>query len=215
MYGIIYKAQNKINGKCYIGQTTKTLEERKLQHLKKGSYFHNALKKYSMKNFEWSIIEKCKDDLDLAEQWYIRKFDTYKNGYNMTFGGETFSEETKRKISIALTGVNNPAKRPDVRKKISISKIGKKNPAKRKEVRQKISLSTTGKKHWNWGKHLSEETKRKISLKHNGKILSEEHKEKLRKATKNVSKIKCKYCNKLFYPWHISRYHGNKCKDKK
>lgn len=240
MYGIVYKATNKINGKSYVGQTTKTLEQRIYDHKYKvdhysNLHFHNALRKHNFNNFEWLVIEKCKDDLDLAEQWYIRKFDTYKNGYNMTFGGDfnpslipeiakkiseahkgkKLSGEHKKKISVALTGENNPAKRSEVRKKISLSKIGDKNPARRKDIKQKISISTTGEKHWNWGKYLSKETKKKISLKHKGKTLSEEHKEKLRKATKNVNKVKCEYCNRMFYPWHISRYHSDKCKNKK
>ena len=32
--GYIYKITNLINGKCYIGQTSRTIEERFKQHLK-------------------------------------------------------------------------------------------------------------------------------------------------------------------------------------
>jgi hypothetical protein len=34
-YGIIYKATNKVNGKSYIGQTTKSLKHRINNHISK------------------------------------------------------------------------------------------------------------------------------------------------------------------------------------
>ena len=45
---IIYKAQNTITGECYIGATTKSIEERKQDHLQKantnnGHKFHFAI----------------------------------------------------------------------------------------------------------------------------------------------------------------------------
>lgn len=51
-----------------------------------------------------------------------------------------------------------------------------------KEYKQKLSEAKLGKKHWNWGKHLSEETKQKIGAVHIGKPLSREHRKKLSKA---------------------------------
>jgi len=42
------------------------------------------------------------------------------------FFGRKHSEETKEKISNALKGENNPAKRPEVREKIRLSRLGKK-----------------------------------------------------------------------------------------
>ena len=39
-YGIIYKITNKVNGKCYIGQTTKSLSDRWSKHKYKKS--HNS-----------------------------------------------------------------------------------------------------------------------------------------------------------------------------
>ena len=48
---IIYKVTNIINGKCYIGQTIKSLDHRRKTYyysMKYDScYFHNALKKYN------------------------------------------------------------------------------------------------------------------------------------------------------------------------
>lgn len=50
------------------------------------------------------------------------------------------------------------------------------------ETRKKLSLSHIGQVGWNKGKHLSEETKEKLRKANIGKKLSEETKEKLRKA---------------------------------
>lgn len=50
--GIIYRAINKINGKGYIGLTTRSLQERKDEHIKSARiesdnyYFHKAIRKY-------------------------------------------------------------------------------------------------------------------------------------------------------------------------
>lgn len=88
--GVIYKATNLINGKSYIGQT-KNFEIRKSQHLKaKDNYiFHLALKKYGAMNFEWTILEECKDEeLNEKEIYWIEQYDTYNNGYNSTKDGD-------------------------------------------------------------------------------------------------------------------------------
>lgn len=52
---IIYKATNKINGKVYIGQSHKSLEERMRRHkndsIRQDSYFYRAIRKYGWENF--------------------------------------------------------------------------------------------------------------------------------------------------------------------
>lgn len=90
--GIIYRAFNKITSKNYIGQTTYPLEKRIEGHYskaKKVKYkFCNALNKYKKEDWEWSILKEVEEsDLDYYEQFYILKFDSFKNGYNSTLGG--------------------------------------------------------------------------------------------------------------------------------
>jgi group I intron endonuclease len=96
-YGIIYKVTNKINGKIYIGLTTRTLKDRKKDHIRKakyekGFYFHNAIRKYGEENFIWKQIDKstCKSKLSKLEIFYIGKYNSSnrKFGYNSTLGGE-------------------------------------------------------------------------------------------------------------------------------
>ena len=45
--------------------------------------------KYGINNFIFEIIEECKiQDLDNREIYWIEYYDTYKNGYNLTTGGQ-------------------------------------------------------------------------------------------------------------------------------
>lgn len=91
MKGIIYKITNKVNGKSYIGQTRYSLEFRWRQHIHKkdNTYFHNALRKYGINNFSIEIIEECEiSKLNEREIFYIAKFNTFKDGYNLTIGGD-------------------------------------------------------------------------------------------------------------------------------
>jgi predicted GIY-YIG superfamily endonuclease len=59
LYGIIYKVTNSINGKIYIGQTTKALKERIKGHYdahkNTKNIFHKTLKKYRFKNFKMDL----------------------------------------------------------------------------------------------------------------------------------------------------------------
>lgn len=92
--GFIYKITNKINDKIYIGQTSGTIEKRFKEHIKQSRYndtFHlyRAMRKYGIENFEVEEIEECEDiTLSQREKYYIEYFDSYKNGYNMTIGGD-------------------------------------------------------------------------------------------------------------------------------
>lgn len=91
MKGIIYKITNKVNGKSYIGQTRYTIEFRwkQHQHKKDSTYFHNAIHKYGIENFSIEILEECDiKDLNSREIFYIAKYDTFNNGYNLTIGGD-------------------------------------------------------------------------------------------------------------------------------
>lgn len=101
--GFIYKYTNKINGKSYIGQTVRSLSDRM------GSNYHgyimctafyNALKKYTLENFDIEILEECKiERLNEEEEKYITLFNSLApNGYNLKqkAGGthDTISRDT-------------------------------------------------------------------------------------------------------------------------
>lgn len=91
---IIYKAENTFTGEVYVGVTTKTLNERKNDHLTKSNngsngYFHQAIQTYCEESFVWSIIDTAKSINELAqkETGYILSFNSIENGYNSDNGG--------------------------------------------------------------------------------------------------------------------------------
>jgi hypothetical protein len=91
---IIYKAQNTFTGETYIGATTKSLEERKTDHIQKannniGSYFQEALGTYGSDAFTWEQIDTASnnDELAFKEIKYISEHDALENGYNSDKGG--------------------------------------------------------------------------------------------------------------------------------
>lgn len=86
----IYKIQNLINNKIYIGQSI-NIEERWMAHkrLLDDCAIHLAIQKYGIKNFSFDIIELCdKQLLNEKQIYYIKKYNSLSpNGYNMTIGG--------------------------------------------------------------------------------------------------------------------------------
>lgn len=108
--GIIYKYTSP-SGKVYIGQTVDE-KGRKNGHRsacwKYNSHFYSAIKKYGWNSFLYEVIFECKSEdskklaiiLDSMERHYIKKYDSYKNGYNSTPGGKSFKErKTHSKIN--------------------------------------------------------------------------------------------------------------------
>lgn len=94
MIGYIYKIENTINGKCYIGKT-KRLKARWADHRtdykRSNNKFYWAIRKYGLTNFEFSVIFTIFDydsHGSEIEKLIIADFDSYRNGYNSTTGGE-------------------------------------------------------------------------------------------------------------------------------
>ncbi len=96
--GYIYKVTSKINGKIYIGKTESSIEERWKSHLRASfnenhkDYnlaFHRAIRKYGEDNFTIEQIDTgIGAILKEKEQNWIVFYDSYKNGYNCTLGGD-------------------------------------------------------------------------------------------------------------------------------
>lgn len=96
MIGEIYKITNLLNNKCYIGKTYNSIEDRFKQHIADSSKSRNinrplykAIKKYGSNNFTVESLGMFEEGiLEDKEVYYINLYDTYKNGYNATLGGD-------------------------------------------------------------------------------------------------------------------------------
>lgn len=105
---VIYCIVNKISGKYYIGQTSKSLEYRWSQHCQPSSKCYGlsgAIKKYGKENFSIGIVGeyKTQEDLNNAEEYFIDYYNCLApNGYNLTTGGEhtSLSKTSRHKSSI-------------------------------------------------------------------------------------------------------------------
>lgn len=84
---IIYKVTNKINGKIYIGQSSKTDP----LYYGSGPIIIKSIKKYGKDNFIRIILEECetKEESNIREIFWIKYFNsTNRNiGYNISNGG--------------------------------------------------------------------------------------------------------------------------------
>lgn len=92
----IYKITNKINDKIYVGKTLDTIENRWREH--KNDYqkrrnekrpLYSAMRKYGIDNFFIEKIEECSiDEINSREIYWIKYYNSFKNGYNATKGGD-------------------------------------------------------------------------------------------------------------------------------
>jgi hypothetical protein len=110
-YGIIYKIENTITGKTYIGQTTHPrgfsgrydykgigiervynyLLNRVCQDAYYNQHLLRSIEKYGFDSFVVDEIFDTadnKDELNEKERYYIEQFDSFKNGYNRSIGGD-------------------------------------------------------------------------------------------------------------------------------
>lgn len=187
----IYIIINLINNKKYIGDRSCDCLPEKDPYLGSGINIKKAIKKYGKNNFKKEILEifESREEAHKNEEKYINLYKTHisQNGYNIDpkgglssnsdFSRKKQSErgfkrkhslKTIEKIRKSVTGMKlseetkenmKKPKTEEAKKNMSLSSIGKPKSEKHKK---NISNSKSGPNHPNWGKPLSEETKRKI-----------------------------------------------------
>ena len=190
----VYKHENLINGKVYIGITSMDVNRRweNGNGYSKQQLFWRAIQKYGWHSFSHEILY---DGLtkELAEQKEIELIAVYKStnpqfGYNVQSGGNSLgkhSEETRRKISEANKGKTVT---PEQRLKISNTLKGRKLSL---ETCKKISEAMQGEKSYWYGKvgptkgrKASPDELQHRSEAHIGNTPSEETKKKISNALK-------------------------------
>lgn len=157
---VIYKFTSP-SQKSYIGQSC-DFNNRILTHKRASSncrLIKAAINKYGWDSFSCDILEEglTVDQANNREQYYICEFNTLvPNGYNLTTGGLNYtrSEETKKLMSIARTGVkrdinvvNKTNKNPDKIRKTALAHTGMKRSDEAKHnmsIARKQTLDKNG-----------------------------------------------------------------------
>lgn len=106
---LIYKHTNKINGKCYIGQTCYNNPVHRWHSdgsgYKAQQKFYRAILKYGWENFEHQVLVEglTKQEADELEIAYIEQFDSIRHGYNLLIGGSGQTTQSKPIYKLSLT----------------------------------------------------------------------------------------------------------------
>lgn len=119
----IYKITNLLNGKVYIGQTRRTVEQRYKEHIQcairgDGFYLACAMRNYGIDNFKVETIASTDnlERLNELEKFYIREYksDSDKFGYNLSPGGDSNTMDSP----IIKAKHDDKMRTEDVRKRI-------------------------------------------------------------------------------------------------
>jgi group I intron endonuclease len=225
----VYLITNLINGKRYVGQTSKSLEHRFKGHCANESgcwLLNQAIQKYGANNFSIEPIIEV-DTKILANEFEIELIIRYcskaPNGYNLTDGGDGCfnpSLETREKLSKWQKGrkftLEHRQKLSEAAKRHRSSEGVREQMSKRQILRMsnqdnRNALSETLKIVMN-----RPETLEKLSKASKGRKLSDDHKQKLKKINQetnavsrlqNISPEKRNMTQRkiLHIRWHVNR----------
>lgn len=153
----VYMHTNKINKKVYVGITSKDVDRRWLEgggytgRNKDGSYrqpkFAKAIDKYGWDGFDHIVFAEglTHDEACHMEKLLIAFWDSMNNGYNCTEGGE---------------GVSGIIRSDEWRRKQSEAQSGKVPSEKTRQIWRE---QRKGKNNGMYGRHHTEEAKKKMS----------------------------------------------------
>jgi hypothetical protein len=213
-YNIVYRTQNLINGKEYIGfHQTDNIDD---GYLGSGKLLKRAVEAHGPENFEREIIAvfDCKEDAlalekELVNEEYVGRRDTYNvaigggacilYGENNGFYGKTHTKETREKISRNNTGKSVHTE--ESKRRISLAT---KAMWQDKEKRRVFIESLKARKH-------SEETKNLISESNKGKIVPPEVGKKISQSKRQMFDS----MNEEEYQAWYNKTHGPEAREKR
>ena len=178
----IYLIKNKINGKRYVGQSQKSINE-STEYYGSGKIICKAINKYGKDNFTKIILQECNDfdELNASEIYWIEELNCkVPNGYNLTDGGGgvkglIFSDKRRKQTSDILREL---WKNDEYRNKVLESRriFWETHP----EVKLERSKRASGLNNGMYNKHHSDNAKKTIGKKNNGKVRTKEFKNYLK-----------------------------------
>jgi group I intron endonuclease len=179
----IYSILHIQTGKIYVGSSC-CIKSRIFYHISKlrhnkhdNCHLQNAWNKYGEKDFKFFVLQLCQvSELSgLESLWMSLTACCCRDyGYNLDSIAihKMHSEETKLKIANGNRGKIFSEER---KRKISIAALGRKVPPRTPEQRENHRRAAMG--HF-----VSEESRRKMSAIHKGKTISEKHRQQIRDA---------------------------------
>ncbi len=134
----------------------------------------------------------------------------------MSIKVKKYKSEGRAKQASAISGDNNPAKRPEVRQQISESKTGIEREQFSAEWLANMSIAHSGENNSMYGKNHSDETKELIRQLATGRVQSEDTKRKIAEGMRGHKKplIHCTHCSRDIAVNGYARFHGDNCKMK-
>ena len=196
----IYKATSKTTGLSYIGQCRFGINRRKRQHIDRAfkknrqTLFCTALRDLGPEDFEWSILETVdpslspemlQEQLNFLERHYVKVYNSYNNGYNMSPGGDggvrykyatlEEKEQAKRKRKNAKRAANREAWRKRQKEKRDANREARRKRQRelRAANREKVNARQNAKRAANreaWMKAFNERKRKRKENKKNSTI---------------------------------------------